>query len=44
MKHLKGEGKTVIIASHDPIVHEAECVETVLAMRDGKIVSSGKKP
>jgi putative ABC transport system ATP-binding protein len=44
MKHLRGEGKTVIIASHDPIVHEAECVETVLAMRDGKIVSSGKKP
>jgi putative ABC transport system ATP-binding protein len=44
MKHLKEEGKTVIIASHDPIVHEAECVETVITMRDGRIVSSRKTP
>jgi len=31
-------GKTVIIASHDPIVYESEGVAHVLPMRDGKVL------
>ncbi len=38
---LKHEGKTILIASHDPLVHEADEVDRVIEMRDGKIVDSG---
>ena len=38
MKRLKAEGKTILIASHDPIVHEAEAVDRMVGMRDGKII------
>lgn len=38
VKKFKDEGKTILIASHDPIVHDATIVDTVVAMRDGKIV------
>jgi len=37
---LKGEGKTVIIASHDPIVCDSPFVDRVVEMRDGKVVSA----
>ncbi|MFQ6110829.1 MAG: ABC transporter ATP-binding protein, partial [Nitrospinota bacterium] len=35
---LKEEGRTVIIASHDPQVFEAGSVDRVYEMRDGRIV------
>jgi len=38
---LKGAGKTIIIASHDPIVYDAPLVDVLVEMRDGAIVSSG---
>lgn len=38
MKNLKAEGKTLLIASHDPIVHESEIVDRVIEMRDGRII------
>jgi putative ABC transport system ATP-binding protein len=34
---FKTEGKTVIIASHDPLVYESGVVDRVITMRDGKI-------
>jgi putative ABC transport system ATP-binding protein len=34
---LKNQGKTVIIASHDPLVFEAPAVDRVIAVRDGRI-------
>jgi putative ABC transport system ATP-binding protein len=34
---LKAEGKTVIIASHDPLVAEAAAVDRVIGMRDGRL-------
>ncbi|MEW6219704.1 MAG: ABC transporter ATP-binding protein [Thermodesulfobacteriota bacterium] len=37
---LKAEGKTVIIASHDPIVHDSPLADTVIEMRDGRIVAN----
>jgi putative ABC transport system ATP-binding protein len=34
---LKSEGKSVIIASHDPLVYEANMVDRVVEVRDGKV-------
>jgi len=34
---LKEQGKTAIIASHDPLVFDAKMVDRVIAMRDGMI-------
>lgn len=38
MKTLNRDGKTILIASHDPIVHESEIVDRVVEMRDGRII------
>lgn len=40
MRGFKQEGKTVIVASHDPIVHESGIADRVIEMRDGKILTS----
>jgi putative ABC transport system ATP-binding protein len=37
MERLNAEGKTVLIASHDPLVYESGMVSRVVEMRDGKI-------
>lgn len=34
---LKGEGKTVVVASHDPVVYDSPLVDRVVEMRDGAI-------
>jgi putative ABC transport system ATP-binding protein len=34
---LKEQKKTVIIASHDPLVYEAPMIDRIISMRDGKI-------
>lgn len=39
LEMLKKKGKTIIIASHDPIVYESEIVDQVLNMRDGRLIS-----
>lgn len=36
---LKKEGKTFLIASHDPLVYQSSIVDRVIAMRDGRIVT-----
>ncbi|MDD2733096.1 MAG: ABC transporter ATP-binding protein [Desulfuromonadaceae bacterium] len=38
---LKGEGKSVLIASHDPIVFDSPLIDRVVEMRDGAVVNSG---
>jgi putative ABC transport system ATP-binding protein len=35
---MKKEGKTILIASHDPLVYESDVVDRVVEMRDGKII------
>ena len=37
ISRLKEQGKTAIIASHDPLVFEAEDVDRVIGVRDGRI-------
>jgi putative ABC transport system ATP-binding protein len=34
---LKAEGKTILIASHDPLVYDSALADTVVGMRDGCI-------
>jgi putative ABC transport system ATP-binding protein len=36
---LKAEGKTVLIASHDPIVFDAPIIDALVEMRDGAVVA-----
>jgi putative ABC transport system ATP-binding protein len=35
---LSNEGKTVLIASHDPLISEAGIIDDVVEMRDGRII------
>jgi len=44
MRQLKREGKTIIIASHDPIAYGSDIIDRVVEMRDGMIVSPGDAP
>lgn len=37
---LRGEGKTILIASHDPLVFDSPLIDRVVEMRDGTVVSS----
>jgi len=39
MDRLHREGRTIIIASHDPIVYTSPLVDRTVEMRDGEIVS-----
>jgi putative ABC transport system ATP-binding protein len=39
--NFKAQGKTILIASHDPIVHESDVADRVVQMRDGRIIDSG---
>lgn len=41
---LKAEGKTVLIASHDPLVFDSELADTVVGMRDGCITDISGSP
>lgn len=41
MRQLKTDGKTILIASHDPIVYDSDVVDRMVEIRDGKIVSPG---
>ena len=44
MQRLKAEGKTIIIASHDPIAFGSDVIDRIVEMRDGMIVPSGDEP
>jgi putative ABC transport system ATP-binding protein len=41
ISRLKDQGKTIIIASHDPLVFDAGMVDRVIAIRDGLIDGEG---
>lgn len=38
MRSLKEEGKTIVIATHDPLVYHHEMVDVIFDMRDGMLV------
>jgi putative ABC transport system ATP-binding protein len=39
---LREHGKTVIVASHDPMVYESEAVDRIVSMRDGRMVEEAR--
>jgi putative ABC transport system ATP-binding protein len=41
MHDFKRQGKTILIASHDPMVHDSEIVDRVVRLRDGRIIDAG---
>lgn len=41
---FKGEGKTIVIASHDPLVFDSPLADMVIEMRDGRINDGGSGP
>jgi len=41
MLHLKNDGRTILIASHDPLVYDSDSVDRVIEMRDGAIIAPG---
>jgi len=41
---LKAEGKTILIASHDPLVYDSTVADCVLTMRDGSIIEETARP
>ena len=41
---LKAQGKTILIASHDPLVFDSELADTVVGMRDGRITDIAAAP
>ena len=44
MRQLKQEGKTILIASHDPLVYESSVIDRIVEMRDGRVVSPAGAP
>jgi len=40
MRQLKKQGKTLVIASHDPMVSASDVVDRLVRVRDGKIVAT----
>jgi putative ABC transport system ATP-binding protein len=40
MRQLKQEGKTILIASHDPIAYGSDVIDRVIEMRDGRMIAS----
>jgi putative ABC transport system ATP-binding protein len=40
VRDLNGDGKTLLLASHDPLVAESPIVHRVIAMRDGRIAGA----
>lgn len=43
MRTLKLEGKTIVLASHDPIVYDSDLGDRIIEMRDGQVVEDGKR-
>jgi len=41
---LKAQGKTILIASHDPLVFDSELADIVVGMRDGRITDIAGAP
>jgi putative ABC transport system ATP-binding protein len=41
MRRLKEDGRTVLIASHDPVVYESDSVDRVIRVADGTIEDQG---
>ena len=41
---LKDSGRTLILASHDPLVYQSEVVDCIINLRDGRVDGNGNGP
>jgi putative ABC transport system ATP-binding protein len=41
---FKAEGRTILIASHDPIVHDSPLADVRIEMRDGRVIAADGAP
>ena len=41
---FKATGKSILMASHDPIVYDSPLADVVIEMRDGRIIGAGASP
>ena len=37
LRQLNNEGKTIVIATHDPLVYSRDCIHRIIEMRDGTV-------
>jgi putative ABC transport system ATP-binding protein len=44
MRGLRDEGRTLIFASHDPLVYESDLIERIVRLRDGRVLDAGGQP
>jgi putative ABC transport system ATP-binding protein len=44
MRGLRAEGRSLILASHDPLVYESDLVDRVIGLRDGRVTDPGGTP
>ena len=44
MRGLRADGRTLIFASHDPLVYESDLIERIVRMRDGRVLDTGVQP
>jgi putative ABC transport system ATP-binding protein len=44
MRGLGDEGRTLIFASHDPLVYESDLIARIVRMRDGRVLDAGGQP
>ena len=44
MAKLNNEGKTILIASHDPLIYGVATVDRVIEFRDGRVSAPGTNP
>lgn len=40
LERLRAQGRTLLLASHDPLIYESSLVDTVVQMRDGRVVET----
>ncbi len=42
MEAIKREGRSIVLASHDPVVYNNPCIDRVYEMKDGRILGQGQ--
>jgi len=41
---FKTEGRSILMASHDPAIYESATVDRIVSMRDGRLIGEERRP
>ena len=44
LRGIRDEGRTLILASHDPLVYESDLIDRVVRIRDGRVADTAERP